>query len=270
MIGFFDSGFGGLTVLREVIKELPGYSYIYLGDNLRAPYGSLGENVIYKYTCEGIEELFKRGADLIVLACNTSSAVALRKIQQEHLPKYHPDKRVLGIIIPTAEEMIGMKNIGIFATEATVKSDVYRTEILKINADACISQLACPLLVPIIESGNFEQLDDVVKEYVKVLFLKDENIETMILGCTHYAIIEDYFRKYVPQHVKIVSQGKIVAEKLKKYLSNHSEIECGIEKGAERIFLTTESSSHVHDLAQMFYGSNISMNLCVIISSNKI
>ncbi|EKE18900.1 MAG: Glutamate racemase [uncultured bacterium] len=261
MIGFFDSGFGGLTILKEVVKTLPDFSYVYLGDNARTPYGSLSKEIIYQYTCEGVEELFSRGAELVILACNTSSAVALRKIQQEYLPKFHPDKKILGIIIPTVEEMVGHENIGIFATEATISSGIYPAEILKINANAIVTQEACPLLVPIIESGEFDQLENVVQKYVKDLFAKSEDIETVILGCTHYAIIEDIFRKFIPNNVEIISQGKIIAEKLKNYLSRHGEMEGGMKKGGERIFLTTANSPQIQELARMFYGEEINLKI---------
>ncbi|MDD5397333.1 MAG: glutamate racemase [Candidatus Moranbacteria bacterium] len=264
MIGFFDSGFGGLTVLKEVVKTLPDYSYVYLGDNARTPYGSLSQEVIYKYTCEGVEELFSRGAKLIILACNTSSSMALRRIQQEYLPKFHPDKNVLGIIIPTSEEMGKFKNIGIFATEATVSSDAYPIEISKFNPTAEIFQQACPLLVPIIESGEFDDLESVVKKYAEDLFIKNKDIEAVILGCTHYAIIEDIFRKYIPGDVKIVLQGKIVAEKLKDYLDRHGEIEDGLKKEKSRIFLTTEKSPHVQQLAELFYGEKIELEIVTL------
>ncbi|EKE19533.1 MAG: hypothetical protein ACD_8C00143G0005 [uncultured bacterium] len=261
MIGFFDSGFGGLTILKEVVRTLPDYSYVYLGDNARTPYGSRSQEIIYQYTCEGVSELFRQGAELVVLACNTSSAVALRKIQQEFLPKFHPDKKVLGIIIPTAEEMMGFENIGIFATEATVFSEIYTIEILKNNPSAIVTQQACPLLVPIIEAGEFGQLDAVVKKYAKELFRKNENIEKVILGCTHYAIIEDVFRRYIPQHVEIISQGKIVAEKLKSYLDNHPEIENRIEKKSRRKFLTTKNSHSIQHLADLFFGEKIKLEI---------
>lgn len=266
MIGFFDSGFGGLTVLKEVIKELPDYSYIYLGDNARTPYGSRSQEIIYQYTCEGIGKLFSCGAELIILACNTSSAVALRKIQQEYLLKHHPNKKVLGIIVPTAEDMVNGKNIGILATEATVFSGIYPIEISKRNPSATITQQPCPLLVPIIESGEFDQLEDVVSGYVQELFRKNKNIDSVILGCTHYAIIENIFRKYIADDIAVISQGKIVAEKLKDYLDRHGKIKSSLKRESERIFLTTESSPHVQHLAELFYGEKINLE---IINLNK-
>lgn len=261
MIGFFDSGFGGLTVLKEVVKVLPEYSYVYLGDNARTPYGSRSQEVIYQYTIEGVEELFRQGAELVILACNTASAVALRKIQQEYLPQFYPDKKVLGIIIPTAEEMAGFENIGIFATEATVDSGVYVGEILKFNSDADIFHQACPLIVPVIESGEFDQLENIVQKYVKGFFSKNDKIDVVILGCTHYAIIENIFRKYVPEDVRIISQGKIVAEKLEKYLARHGEIESRLSRNGDGLFLTTENSPHIQQLAEIFYGKKIELKV---------
>ncbi len=263
MIGFFDSGFGGLTILREVVKTLPEYSFVYLGDNARTPYGSRSQEVIYQYTVEGIEELFKRGSQLIILACNTSSAIALKKIQKEYLPKHHPNKYVLGIIIPVAEEAkkFDAKSIGVFATQATVESGAFKKEIFKTDETLVTVEQACSLLVPIIESGEFEELDDIVQKYSKELFKKNKNIDTVILGCTHYAIIEDIFRKYIPRNVQIVSQGELVARSLKKYLACHHELENNLKKEKVRLFLTTEKSSHVQRLARLFYGEKIKLEI---------
>ncbi len=262
MIGFFDSGLGGLTILKEAIKTLPEYSYIYLGDNSRSPYGSRSENVIYKFTAEGLEELFKRGAELVILACNTSSAVALKKIQQEFLPKNFPDKRVLGIIIPTAEEISKFtksKEIGILATEATINSLVYQKEINKIDGKIKVYQQACPLLVPIIEARETEWqgLDLAIQKYLNNLLEKSPEIDAIILGCTHYAIIENKIRKFLPPNINLISQGPIIAEKLKNYLQRHPEIEKKLDKSAKRIFLTTENSTRVKHLSNLFYNEVI-------------
>ncbi len=264
MIGFFDSGFGGLTILKEVARELPEFSYIYLGDNVRAPYGSLSDDIIFEYTREGVSELFRRGASLVVLACNTSSAVALRKIQQEFLPKYYPDGCVLGIIIPTVEEILDFECVGVFATEATVLSGAYLIEGKKMNPGINIIQQACPLLVPMIESGECGELKITVKKYVEELFAKNENIEAVILGCTHYAIIENIFREFIPAGVKIISQGKIVAAKLKIYLEKHNERANSIDRRGGCLFLTTKNSPSVQNLARLFYGSKIDVEICVI------
>jgi len=257
MLGFFDSGLGGLTILKEVVKLLPQYSYIYLGDNARTPYGGRSQEVIYQFTTEGIRELFKRGAELVILACNTSSSV-LRRIQQEFLPRNFPNKRVLGIIIPTAEEagnFSSSKNIGILATEATVNSLVYPKEINKIYPEIKVYQQACPLLVPIIEVGEikWEGLDLLIQKYLKELFKKSKKIDTLILACTHYQIIKNKIKKYLPPKIRIISQGKIVAEKLKDYLKRHPEIEKKLSKNKKRIFLTTENSERVVKLAKLYF-----------------
>ena len=270
MIGFFDSGLGGLAVLKEVVKLLPDYPYIYLGDNARAPYGSRSQEVIYKYTVEGVKELFNRGAELVILACNTSSSAALRKIQREFLPQNYPDRKVLGIIIPTVEEspkLTKTKEIGILATEATVNSRSYVNEIKKINPDIKIYQQACPLFVPIIEAGEAEWagMDLAIEKYLAELFVKSKNIDTIILGCTHYAIIEGKIRRHLMgRQVRIVSQGRIIAEKLKDYLGRHSEIEKKLDKSAVRRLFFTESVPRLKDLSAMFYGEDIAVEKLLI------
>lgn len=266
MIGVFDSGLGGLTVLKEIVKILPQYSYTYLGDNARSPYGSRSQEIIFNFTKEGVEELFKRGAELVILACNTSSSSALRKIQQEFLPINYKNKRILGIIIPTAEEVINMtlsKEIGILATEATVSSLAYPMEINKLDPQIIVHQQSCPLLVPIIESGEleWEGLDLIIKKYLMELFKKSKRIDTIILGCTHYAIIEDKIKKYLPNSVKIISQGQIIAQKLEDYLRRHPEIEERLDKDKKRIFLTTEASKRINQLSSTFFGENINMQV---------
>ncbi|MDP3015335.1 MAG: glutamate racemase [bacterium] len=266
MIGFFDSGLGGLTILKEVVKILPEYSYIYLGDNARTPYGSRSQEIIYKFTVEGVEELFRRDAELVVLACNTSSSAALRKIQREFLQKHYSEKRVLGIIIPTAEEIgrfTNTREIGVLATEATVNSLTYQKEINKFFPEIKVYQQACPLLVPIIEAGEIEQknLDLAIEKYLNQLFSKSRKIDTIILGCTHYAIIEDKIKKYLSLGIKVISQGPIIAEKLRNYLARHPEIENKLSKTGKRIFLTTEDSERVKNLSQIFYGEQIAITI---------
>ena len=259
---FFDSGFGGLSVVREIRKKLPHYSFTYLGDNARTPYGSRPLDVIHQYTLEGIVELFGRGAELIIVACNTSSSVALRKIQQEYLPRHHPEKRVLGIVIPTAEEvssLSGTKVIGILATEATVNSLAYPQEILKIDPHVHVHQQACPLLVPIIESGELEAAEVPARLYVDQLLKKDARIDTMLLGCTHYALIEEMLRHWVPLEIRIVSQGRIVADKLVDYLRRHPEIEQRLSRSATETFLSTEYSPRIQRLATQFFGKPVTI-----------
>ena len=264
VIGFFDSGFGGLSIVKEIKHRLPRYSTLYLGDNARTPYGSRNRELIYKYTVEGVVELFNRGAELIVLACNTSSSVALRRIQQEFLPDRYPGKRVLGIVIPTAEGVAGCttsKAIGIVATEATVASQGYPQEIHKIDAHLQVYQQACPLLVPIIESGELENAPSVVRGYIDHLLAQDARIDTILLGCTHYALIENAIRKVVPPGIRIVSQGSIVAIKLEDYLSRHPEIEKRLDVSGEDKFLTTEYSERIQRLGSQFFGKPIAIDV---------
>src|SRR5436190_7144941 len=260
MLGFFDSGFGGLSVVREIRNRLPRYSFTYLGDNARTPYGSRSLDVIHRYTLEGVVGLFNRGAELIVVACNTSSSVALRRIQQEYLPKHYPDRRVLGIVIPTAEEVSALsttKTIGILATEATVNSLAYLQEISKIDANVRVHQQACPLLVPIIESGELESAVVPAQHYLESLLAKDPEIDTILLGCTHYALIENLIREMVPPRVKVVTQGSIVAAKLEDYLQRHPEMERRLDTAGRETFLSTENSPRIQTLATRFYGQPI-------------
>ena len=268
-IGFFDSGLGGLTVLKEVVKTLPQYSYIYLGDNARTPYGSRSQEIIYQFTLQGVKKLFEKGAELVILACNTSSSASLRKIQQEFLPRNFPGKRVLGIIIPTAEEIDRFsqtKEVGILATEATVNSLAYQKEINKLYPDINVYQQACPLLVPIIESGEIdeENLNLAIQKYLNKLFAKNRKIDTIILGCTHYAIIEEKIKSLLPADVKIVSQGPIIAEKLKNYLIRHPEIEEKISKTGKRLFFSTEDSERIRLLTSLFYGEPLKIEVIKI------
>ena len=264
MIGFFDSGFGGLSVVREIRRQLPRYSCLYLGDNARTPYGSRSRDTIYQYTLEGVAELFNRGAELIILACNTSSSVALRRIQQEYLPAHHPGKRVLGIVIPTAEEVAkhsSAKAIGILATEATVHSMAYPQEIQKIDPAVKVYQQACPLLVPMIESGEMENIEEAITSYLSRLIQQQADIDTILLGCTHYALIESAIRKHVPPEIRVLSQGAIVATKLADYLTRHPEIEGRLDRTGTQRFLTTEACSRIERLGALFFGEAIAIDL---------
>lgn len=269
MIGIFDSGFGGLTILKAVEKTLPQYSYIYLGDNKRAPYGSRSDAEIFQYTLEGVEALFDRGAHIVILACNTSSAIALRKIQQEVLPWKYPHKKVLGIIIPTAEEsdtFSQTKHIGVWATEATVQSGVYAREMLKIDAQLHIISLPCPLLVPLIESGDMTSplIREAINGYIEALIEQDEAIDTLVLGCTHYPIIENEIRALLPHYIRIITQGEIVARKLAAYLQKHIEIEILLDRDAGRVFLTTSANEEVKRIADYFYGEAVGLEKVVL------
>ena len=246
---------------------LPQYSTVYLGDNARTPYGSRGLETIHRYTLEGVVELFGRGAQLIVLACNTSSSVALRRIQQQFLPVHDPEKRVLGIVIPTAEEVAGLsrtKTIGILATEATVSSQAYPQEVFKIDPEVHVYQQACPALVPMIESGEFQKARGAASTYVESLLKQDERIDTVLLGCTHYALIEHLIRELVPAQIQVVSQGTIVALKLADYLRRHPEMETRLDRAGTQRFLTTEYSDRIQRLGTQFFGWPIVMDTVIL------
>jgi glutamate racemase len=263
-LGFFDSGFGGLSVVREIRRQLPRHTFTYLGDNARTPYGSRSRDVIHRFTLEGVQALFDRGAQLIVLACNTSSSVALRRIQQEYLAATYPDRRVLGIVIPTAEEMSRLsrtKVVGVLATEATVASDAYPQEIFKVDPAIQVYQQACPALVPLIEAGELEAAERAAREYVSALVARHEHIDVILLGCTHYALIEEAIRRLAPSHARVVSQGSIVAGKLVDYLTRHPEMAERLDISGNETFLTTAYSDRIQRLGTLFYGSSITMGM---------
>lgn len=261
-IGVFDSGYGGLTVLKEIVKELPDYNFIYLGDNARSPYGTRSFDTVYEYTLQAVNKLFEMGCHLVILACNTASAKALRNIQQKDLPKIAPDKRVLGVIRPTTEiigTLTSTHEIGILATNGTVSSNSYVIEIEKFFPAIKVYQQACPMWVPLIENnevGN-EGFDFFLNKYLNGLLNQSEKIDTIILACTHYPIIEKQIKKVVGDKVKLISQGEIVAKGLKDYLSRHPEIEekCTKEKKIE--FYTSENPETFNEKASLFYGSQI-------------
>jgi len=262
VLGFFDSGFGGLSIARVIRRVLPRYSTLYLGDNARTPYGSRSLDEIHRFTLEGVSELFERGAELIIVACNTSSSVALRKIQQVYLPAHYPQRRVLGIVIPTAEEVSRSstsKVIGILATQATVSSLAYPQEIFKIDSAVQVFQQACPLFVPMIESGEFDRIETAAVTYIESLLNLSDRIDTILLGCTHYALIEDILRKLVPARIRMISQGTIVAEKLMDYLRRHPELEERLDSSGVETFLTTEYSERIQRLGTQFYGRQIAL-----------
>ncbi len=261
-IGVFDSGYGGLTVLKDIIAHLPQYDFIYLGDNARAPYGTRSFEVVYEYTLQAVNELFSRGCELVILACNTASAKALRSIQQNDLPKIDSQKRVLGVIRPSAE-VIGQwtttGHIGILATEGTVRSESYPLELQKFAADCVVVQHACPMWVSIIENDqqNTEAGKLFIKTDIEKLLLKDSEIDVIVLGCTHYPLIEDYILSLVPSSVKVVSQGGIVAEKLAEYLHRHPSMEKLCSKNAKIQFLTSENTKVFNLNASKFLGSEV-------------
>ena len=261
-IGIFDSGYGGLTILSDIQKLLPQYDYLYLGDNARAPYGSRSFDVVYEFTLEAVTELFDRGCELVILACNTASAKALRTIQQNDLPLLAPNKRVLGVIRPSTEiigEITTTNHIGILATEGTVKSLSYPIEINKFSPDTIVNQHACPMWVPLIENGRHlsEGGKLFIQEDVQNLLTTDPQIDVIILGCTHYPILKSYIESIVPENVKVVAQGPIIAEKLEDYLNRHPEIENKCSKNGEVHFLTTENKIDFDSKASLFLGKEI-------------
>lgn len=261
-IGIFDSGYGGLTILRSIKKILPQYDYLYLGDNARAPYGTRSFDIVYRFTLEAVKTLFARGCHLVILACNTASAKALRSIQQNDLPIIAPAKRVLGVIRPTVEVLGNIsksRRIGILATPGTVRSNSYTLEIQKLFPDMKIYEQACPLWVPIIEAGEAQSpgADYFVKKYIDSVMSKDKSIDTLVLGCTHYPLLMTKIRQAVAKEISIVSQGDIVAGSLKDYLSRHPEIESKCAQNGTINFLTTENPEQFNRLASIFLNRNV-------------
>lgn len=261
-IGIFDSGYGGLTVMQEIVKKLPQYDYMYLGDNARAPYGTRSFETVYRYTLECVEWFFKQGCPLVILACNTASAKALRTIQQNDLPKLSAANRVLGVIRPTAE-IIGQysktKKVGVLATSGTVLSDSYKIEINKFYPEVQVYQQACPMWVPLIENNEHESAgaDYFVKEYVDALNNQSAEIDTVLLGCTHYPLLAGKIQQQLKKDIQLLSQGNIVADSLEDYLQRHPEIEERLKKQGKKQFFTTDSSEDFNRHARLFYGTEV-------------
>jgi glutamate racemase len=261
-IGIFDSGYGGLTVMKEIVKKLPAYDYMYLGDNARAPYGNRSFETVYRYTLQCVEWFFEQGCPLVILACNTASAKALRTIQQHDLPKLCPQNRVLGVIRPTTE-IIGnytkSRKIGILATNGTVQSGSYLIEIQKFFPEIKVYQEACPMWVPIIENNEHLKpgADYFVKKHVQHIMATDKDIDTLLLACTHYPLLRDKIVQYLPAGVSVVSQGEIVAGSLEDYLQRHAEIESRCSKQGYRMFYTTDSTEDFDNHASIFFGEPV-------------
>lgn len=254
-IGVFDSGFGGLSILKEIVKALPKYDYVYLGDTARTPYGNRSQKEIYKFTKQGVEFLFKRGAKMVILACNSASAEALRKLQHEYKEK----KKVLGVIFPAAEEAVRLtknKKIAVIGTKATIASGAFKREINKLDSKIKVFAMATPLLAPIVEAGGDKsaRTKKIITKYLKKAL--SENPDTLILGCTHYGILENEIKRQT-KGVEIISEGKVVALKLKKYLLRHKEIEIKLAKGKKREFFTTDSNGKFDRLGSRFFGKTI-------------
>jgi glutamate racemase len=261
-IGIFDSGFGGLTVMKEIVTALPQYNYLYLGDNARAPYGNRSFETVYQYTLQCVKWFFEQGCPLVILACNTASAKALRTIQQNDLQHLNPDNRVLGVIRPTTE-IVGAytktNEIGVLATNGTVQSKSYEIEIGKFFPEINVYQQACPMWVPLIENNEHTSpgADYFVKEYTEALMQQSSNIDTVLLGCTHYPLLEQKIKSYLPPSVTVLSQGSIVAASLKDYLIRHQQLESRINRGGERLFYTTDSVEDFNAHARLFYGADV-------------
>ena len=256
-IGIFDSGYGGLTILHGIRQLLPEYDYLYLGDNARAPYGPRSFDVVYEFTRQAVLKLFEMGCHLVILGCNTASAKALRTIQQNDLTKIDPDRRVLGIIRPTAEvigDLTTSKHVGVLATEGTIKSESYDLEIHKLHPDLKVSGVACPFWVPLVEYNEADSpgADYFVKKRIDEIMRKDPEIDTIILGCTHYPLLMPKILKYLPTGVRVVPQGEYVAESLKNYLERHPNIEQRCSKNAAVHYLTTENPQKFKEQAQIF------------------
>lgn len=264
-IGVFDSGYGGLTILHGIRQLLPQYDYIYLGDNARAPYGSRSFDVVYQFTRQAVLKLFSMGCQLVILGCNTASAKALRTIQQTDLPELDSRRRVLGIIRPTAEiigKLTDSRHVGILATEGTVKSESYNMEINKLWPDIEVTGVACPLWVPIIENNeaNGPGADYFVKKRIDHILSLDPRIDTIILGCTHYPILIPKIKKYVPEGIRIISQGKYVAESLKDYLNRHADMDDRCTKGGSVRYFTTENEEKFKENARIFLPEGIEVS----------
>jgi len=261
-IGVFDSGYGGLTILKSIVEKLPNYHYVYLGDNARAPYGNKSFDLIYEYTLEAVHFLFEQGCELVVLACNTASAKALRTIQQKDLPGIDAHKRVLGVIRPSTEEigrLTKTKVIGVLGTEGTVSSESYLIELKKTSPDVTVVQHACPLWVPLIES-NQQQTDTgkrIIQSDLASLLAKNEQIDTIILACTHYPIILNDIRSYLGDKIQVFPQGPLVADKLLDYLNRHPEMETKLSTHPSIDFFTTENKAYFDTHASDIFGKNV-------------
>ncbi len=256
-IGIFDSGYGGLTILDEIKKRLPDYDYIYLGDNARTPYGTRSFNIVYRFTLEAVKYLFQQGCPLVILACNTASAKALRTIQQHDLPDIDPTRRVLGVIRPTVEQLgkhTHTGHIGIFGTPGTIQSESYNMEISKLYPGFKAVGHACPMWVPLIENGEAARpgADYFVKQEADRLLEMDPEIDTIILGCTHYPLLYNKIRQYIPEEISLLCQGNIVADSLAHYLQRHPGMEERLSHGSTTTYLTTENSSKFSTMASLF------------------
>ena len=268
-IGIFDSGYGGLTILHGIRQLLPQYDYLYLGDNARAPYGPRSFDVVYEFTRQAVVRLFEMGCHLVILGCNTASAKALRTIQQHDLPQIDPERRVLGVIRPTAEvigDLTRSRHVGVLATEGTIKSESYKLEIQKLHPDIQVSGVACPFWVPLVEYNEADSpgADYFVKKRIDEIMRKDPEIDALILGCTHYPLLMPKILKYLPAGVRVIPQGEYVADSLQCYLERHPQIEQNCSKNASVHYLTTENPDKFKEQAQIFLHEPVEVDNIVL------
>lgn len=263
-IGVFDSGLGGLSILRGLVRRLPGYSYVYLGDTQRVPYGNRSQETIYRFTKEAVEYLFAQGCQLIILACNTASTQALRRLQQEYLPAHYPDRRILGVIIPTVEAAgeLGAKRIGVLATNATVQSGAFPREFEKLFPSVNVFQRPAPLLVPLIENGGAKWVPPILESYLRPLLRK--KIDTLVLGCTHYPHLKTQIRKIVGKKVRIICQNEHVPKKLEDYLARHPEMRRKLTKRAAVDVCVTEVTPVMRAIAKKWFGRDKVLKLVML------
>ena len=264
-IGIFDSGYGGLTILHGIRQLLPEYDYLYLGDNARAPYGPRSFDVVYEFTRQAVVKLFEMGCHLVILGCNTASAKALRTIQQNDLPKWDPERRVLGVIRPTAEvigSLTQSRHVGVLATEGTIRSESYTLEIRKLHPDIEVTGVACPFWVPLVEYNEADSpgADYFVKKRIDQIMRLDPQIDALILGCTHYPLLMPKILKYLPSGVRVVPQGEYVADSLKDYLERHPEMASRCSRQGQVHYLTTENPDKFKESAQIFLHESIDVD----------
>lgn len=252
-IGVFDSGLGGLVVTKAFITAMPEYDYVYYGDTKHLPYGEKTSGQILSYTIDAIKFLISQKCGLIIIACNTATSIALRYLQQKFIPFFSPDVKVLGVVIPTVEEAVADKvsKVGVLATNATVRSHIYKQELLKLKSDLEIKEIAAPELVPAIENNDFDLAEKFAKQYAKDF----DDFDSLILGCTHYPLLKEYFRKFLPPSVKVISQDELMSDKLKDYLNRHIEIDICLSRNSEYKFLVSSLNEHYQKVAQMMFGN---------------
>lgn len=264
-IGVFDSGYGGLTIFDKIRKRMPAYDYIYLGDNARTPYGTRSFDVVYQFTRQAVERLFEEGCQLIILACNTASAKALRTIQQQDLPRWDANRRVLGVIRPTVEvlgELSRTRHIGILGTTGTISSQSYTLEIEKLFPDMTVTGEACPMWVPLVENNEYDSpgADYFIRKHLDHILAADPQIDTLVLGCTHYPLLLDKIRQFIPQHIRVLAQGEYVAASLEDYLLRHPEMEGRLTKNNRSRFMTTEAEDKFAEAASIFLHDRIAVS----------